>query len=303
MRSAVQLQSAMPRATRAFRLVVLGALAAAAGCDVPETARGSRSLLEVWAPPTPLEAAEMAVDPWDADSRARGTMLLANAYFGGEDVYRQLYLERAADEDPNARAAGVRGLALHGLPEDVPLLVERLKDENVRVRLEAARALQRIHNPAAIDELIVHARLPVLEIPPTPTSAGAPGRPGESEPVIRAEAAHALGQYADPRVVLPLISALDDRFLAVNRAARHSLRVLTGQDFGLDRKAWLQWYTGADDAFAGRTAYVYPVYSRDKFFWEYLPFVPPPPNETASTPAGFPPAIERQDRPSGAPNG
>lgn len=279
---------------RAVPIAAALLVAALSGCDTPDSARGAKSLFEVWAPPTPLEAAQMAVNPWDADDRARGTMLLANAYFGGEDPYHQLYLQRAADEDPNARSAGVRGLALHGQPEDVPILVERLGDANVRVRLEAARALQRIHNPAAVDALIVSTRLPV---------PGSPERSGEVEPAIRAEAAHALGQYAEPRVILPLIAALDDRFLAVNRAARRSLRTLTGQDFGLDRKAWLEWYTDADDPFSGRTAYIYPVFDRDKFFWEYIPFVPPPPNETASTPVGLPPIFERQDRPEPSPNG
>jgi hypothetical protein len=277
---------------------LLGALAPLTGCDVPESARGSKSLLALWSPPTPLEAAEMAVDPWDADNRARGTMLLANGYFGGEDPYHALYLERARDEDPNARAAGVRGLALHGQPEDVPLLVELLEDENTRVRLEATRALQRIYNPVAIDPLIVRTRLPVLPTPPTATSPGAPGSPGEAEAQIRAEAAIALGQYADVRVLVPLIAALDDRSLAVNRAARRSLGILTGQDRGLDRKEWLEWYSEADAPLAGRTDYEYPVFERDKFFWEHLPFVPAPPNETASTPVGFPPAIERQDLPA-----
>lgn len=269
-----------------------------AGCDSGEEMRGATSLLQLWQPPNPLEAAKMAVDPWDADARARGTMLLANGYFGGEDPYHALYLERAEDEDANVRAAAMRGLALHGQPEDVPLIASKLDDENVQVRLEAARALQRVYNPRAIDALVVHARLPVLPTPPSATSPGNPGQPGESEPTIRTEAAGALGQYAEPRVIQPLISALDDRFLSVNEAARRSLRTLTGQDFGFDGKAWQEWYKGTDDLFAGRTAYIYPAFHRDKFFWEYLPFVPPPPNETASTPVGFPPALERRDEAS-----
>lgn len=266
-----------------------------AGCDSPDSMRGATSLLQMWQPPSPLEAAEMAIDPWDADARARGTMLLANGYFGGEDPYHALYLERAGDEDPNVRAAALRGLSLHGQPEDVPVIAAALEDANTRVRLEAARALQRVHNTAAIDALVVHTRLPVLPTPPTPTSPGNPGQPGETEPTVRVEAASALGQYAEPRVVQPLIRALDDRFLAVNEAARRSLWTLTGQDFGFDAKAWQEWYKQTDDLFAGRTAYIYPAFHRDKFFWEYLPFVPEPPNETASTPVGFPPALERRD--------
>ena len=264
------------------------------GCDAPESTRGAKSLLQLWTPTTPLQAAEMAVDPWDADNRARGTMLLANGYFGGEDPYHQLYIERLGDSEPNVRAAALRGLTLHGRPEDVPVIVGALRDPNARVRLEAARTLQRIYNTAAIDELIVTTRPPV---------AGAVDRTGESEPEIRAEAAGALGQYAEPQVLQPLIAALDDRFLAVNLAAEHSLRTLTGQDFGVDRRAWIQWYEDSDDHFLGRTAYEYPFFHRGKFFWEYIPFVPPPPNETAGVPAGYPPAMERQDRPVSEGNG
>lgn len=276
------------------------ALAALVACDSPDSMRGATSLLQAWQPPSPLIAAEMAIDPWDADARAKGTMLLANGYFGGEDPYHALYLRAAGDEDPNVRAAALRGLSLHGQPEDVPVLVTALEDPNARVRLEAARALQRVHNAEAIDAMVVHLRLPVLATPPDGTSAGNPGQPGEAEPTIRAEVAHALGQYAQPRVIQPLIAALDDRFLAVNESARRSLRTLTGQDFGLDRKAWLRWYGATADPFAGRTAYIYPAFRRDKFFWEYIPFVPAPPNETASTPVGFPPTLVRNDTP---PNG
>ena len=264
-------------------------IAALAGCDAPESMRGATSLLQMMRPPDPLVAAEMAINPWDADARARGTMLLANGYFGGEDPYHALYLERATDEDANVRAAALRGLSLHGQPEDVPVLTAALEDPNPRVRLEAARALQRVHNPEAIDALILTTRRP---------EPGSMDRTGEPEPTIRAEAAHALGQYAEPRVIQPLISALDDRFLAVNTAAKHSLTTLTGQDFGLDRKAWIEWNTATDEPFAGQTAYIYPAFHRGKFFWEYIPFLPGPPNETASTPVGFPPALERHDTPS-----
>lgn len=266
--------------------LVAVSLAAMLGCGADESMRGATSLLQLSRGASPEEAARMAIDPWDADARAKGTMLLANGYFGGEPPYRALYLDRTGDADPNVRAAALRGLALHGQPEDVPVIAELLADDNPRVRLEAARALQRVHNPDAVEALILSTQLPV---------AGSPERSGEPEPIVRAEAANALGQYAEPRVVVPLISALDDRFLAVNRAAHASLHTLTGQDFGLDRKAWFAWYDNSKAPFAGRSAYVYPVFERDRFFWEYIPFVPQPPNESASTPAGFPPEISRRD--------
>lgn len=249
------------------------------GCDIPESAKGAKSILALSQPMSPEMAAQMALDPYNADDRAKGTMLLANAYFGGEDVYHRLYLERLEDEDPNVRAAALRGLALHGQPEDVPAIVKHLADDNARVRLEAVRALQRIHNPVAIDALIVSTKQPV------PASKE---RTGDSEPDIRAAAAIALGQYADPRVVLPLIEAMDDPYLSVNLAAQQSLHTLTGEDFGLDRNAWVRWYDKTKNVFANRQPYVYPVFERDRKFWEYIPFVPQPPNESAGPPAGMP---------------
>ena len=40
----------------------------------------AKSILTAFAPPTPQEAAQWAIDPFDADKRYRGTLLLANAY-------------------------------------------------------------------------------------------------------------------------------------------------------------------------------------------------------------------------------
>lgn len=224
----------------------------------------------------------MALDPYNADHRARGTILLANAPFGGDELYHELYVRQVGDEEANVRASGLRGLGLHGRPEDVGLILPQLEDEIPAVRLEAVRALQRIHNPEAIDALIISTRLP------DPTEEA--GRTGEPEPMIRGEAAFALGQYAEPRVVQPLIAALADRFLVVNESARRSLRTLTGQDFGFDRRAWLEWYRDTETPFAGRGEYVYPTFRRGKFWWEYLPFVPGPPNETPAPPVGLTPA-------------
>ncbi len=241
-----------------------------------ERARGADSLLAVFAAPDPATAARWALDPYDPDRRYEGTLLLANSPFGGEDVYVRLYEERASDTNPNVRAAGVRGLANHGNPGHVPMVVERLGDESRAVRLEAARALQRLHNPAAIEPLLTTA---ILQR----------GNEGESD--VRAEAAHALGQYAESRVVFGLIEALADPDLTVNRNAAKALRTLTGEDFGYDRRAWAHWTDQLSSArmFERRQRYIFPVFFREPRLVERLPLVPPPPNEAASTPVGFPP--------------
>lgn len=221
--------------------------------------------------PTPLEAAKMAIDPYDANNRYRGTLLLANAPFSGETVYLKLFEDNIKDADASVRTAAARALANHGQQRHVPLLIEAMSDPDRPVRFEAARGLQRLHDPRAVNALTAALR-------------------EETEPSadVRAEAAHALGQYAMPRVVDALIAALDDRSLTVNRAALSSLKTLTGEDHGLDRLEWLAWTSETGDMFAGRTQYVYPVFSRTRYWIEYLPFIPPPPNETPASPAGMP---------------
>src|SRR5262249_27777046 len=139
-------------------------------------------------------------------------------------------------------------------------------------RIEAARALQRLHNPVAVEPLLA-----ALDMDK------------ELEPRVRVEAASALSQYPESRVVDELIKSLRDDNLAVNRATQEALRTLTGQDFGFDRAAWQAWARGTPELFAARTVYVYPVFHRDKKWYEHIPLVPGPPNEQASIPAGLTP--------------
>jgi hypothetical protein len=266
-------------------------LSGISGCDSLADARGASSLFDLAAPVAPEQAAEMSINQYNADERARGTLLLANSWFGGEPVYLELYQDNIDDWDAGVRMASVRALGIHGLPEHAPLIIERLSDDDERVRLEAARALQRIHSADAVEPLLRR----IVE----PAIMADSGDPGETEPRVRAEAANALGQYAEPRVIEGLIRSLDDRQLAVNMSSRSSLQTLTGQDFGQDRAEWLTWYEQVDDPFRGRTAYVYPVFERGRRLVEFLPLTQPPPNEVASTPTGMPPV--RRTRPQSTP--
>jgi hypothetical protein len=262
------------------------------GCDSLSDARGASSLFDIGAPVSPEQAAQMSINQFNADERARGTLLLANSWFGGEPIYMELYQDNINDWDAGVRMASVRALGNHGSPEHAPLIIERLNDEDERVRLEAARALQRLHSPDAVEPLLSR----IVE----PAIMAESGDRGESDPRVRAEAANALGQYAEPRVIEGLIRSLDDRQLAVNMASRQSLQTLTGQDFGQDRAEWLTWYEQVDDPFRGRTAYMFPVFERGRRLIEFLPLTAPPPNEVASTPTGMPPV--RRSRPQTNPD-
>lgn len=257
------------------------ALPILAGCDVFDDVRpGATSIFDIFAQPTPSEAVQMAIDPYNADNRYRGTMLLSNAYFAGQPVYLQLFEDRAQDKDATVRIAGTRAIANHGSTANVPILVRNLKDQDPLVRLEAARGLQRIHGQEAIEPLMDASRDP---------DAVRGDQGSEDNGDVRTAAAHALGQYPNTDVIQHLIAIMADSQLSVNEAARSSLRTITGQDFGFDRREWLLWYDNTKSPFVAGTPYIFPVFSRDKTFWEYFPFVPPPPNEIAATPAGMPP--------------
>ncbi len=253
---------------------IIAALAALGACTTNVAKNKGKSLpdsiLTILTPTTPAQAALWAVDPYDADKRYRGMVLLANAPFGGEPVYIQLYERALTDGDSAVRSAAVRGLAIHGAPSHALLLLPMLADSDLLLRWEAARALQRIHNPQVVTPLL--KRLAETD---------------EPEPQVRAAVASALGQYPELRVLESLFAALGDRNLAVNRAAQESLHALTGQDFGLNIRAWVAWRNAADNPFAGRTTYFYPVFYRDKNWLEtILPFFQPP-NEVASAPVGL----------------
>lgn len=247
------------------------------GCRQNQAVVESESVLAFFAQPTPMDAARWAADQYNADNRYRGTLLLANAPFGGEDVYLRLYESHLTDADPGVRAVAARALGNHGGPEHVALILPLLEERDAAVRLEAVRALQRLHNADAVAPLLVLLR-------------GSADRAKDDDPDVRAEAAVALGQYAQRPVLSGLISGLSDESFIVTRASAKSLRTLTGQNLGDDPRRWIPWVEGlgSQDPFAGREPYVYPVFQRDKTLVEWLPFIPDPPNEVASAPAGMP---------------
>lgn len=286
----------MPRTAGGIRLGLLARVAACplvgvlvgvlvGACDLQPKPDAKGIFDYIYYEPSPLKAAEMADNPYDANDRYRGTLLLANASFAGEPVYIALFERRIVDEDPSVRSAGARGLANHGEPRHVVMLVRALSDPDALVRREAARGLQRLHGDEAVMPLIQALK---------PAS--------ESDRDVRIAAATALGQYPRVEVMDALIAALEeDRQLAVNDAALGSLRTLTGQDFGISRTAWVQWRQSATDPFEGRRPYVYPIFKRGKYVYEYFPWVPDPPNEVAGPPVGLPRDLREPAKPENLP--
>ncbi len=221
---------------------------------------------------TPGEAARLAISPYDADDRRRGIAALAAAPWGGDKEYLRLYRTAVDDEDPTVRAVCLKALGMHGQPQDATILMTHLTHEDVLVRWEAAKALQKIHNPVVIDALIDR------------TVAA-----NEDSPDVREAAARALGQYASRRVFNALVVALDDPDFSVVHAAHESLHTLTGADLGTRSREWVAWRNKhPGDLFDGRKAYTWKPYNRPWHWYNHLtpPFVKPA-DKPARPPTGL----------------
>ncbi len=112
------------------------------------------SMVESWQPPTPSEAARDAFNTYDPDKRRHAVALLSASPFGDEDPYLRTYRLLIDDKDATVRAAAAQALGMHGTVEDAKRLVPLLRDDMAFVRWEAAKALQRIHNPIAVEPLM-----------------------------------------------------------------------------------------------------------------------------------------------------
>jgi hypothetical protein len=240
------------------------------GCDT--IGSDLKAFGESFAPPSPQQAAAWAVDTTDSENMRRGISLLSNSVFGGTEAYVKLYRFYVQEErDPLVQAAAIEALGRHGTPDDATLIAQRLDSSFFQVRLAAAAALQRLHNERVAEAMW---RRLVAE---------------QEESDVRVELAIGLGQYPRDDVFQALATALDQSELAVNLASLDSLRLLTNQDFGLNRRMWLSWYasTPAPSRFAADLTYLYPTYQRDLGFWDYLVFWDIPTFESPGVPTGL----------------
>lgn len=263
------------RLVRMLAVLIIGAPAlwCQSGCET--VSADVADLFEPFNLPAPGEAARWMFDR-NPDLRRRGVTLIYASPFGGEEAYIKQYADMTRnDPDPLARAAAVRALSRHGTPDHAVLLAEQLTHESIHVRWEAAKGLQRLHNPAVV---------PILTRVLANTS---------EEVDVRAAIAFALGQYPTDDAAQKLIAALDAPELVVNINAREALRTMTGEDHGLDRGAWFNWYIKSPAPFANRQEYRYPVYQRDDTLMEHIAFWTKKNWEEPGTPVGLRDEVRR----------
>ncbi len=244
------------------------ALAALGGCDTITSDFSSFS--ESFSPPTPAQAAQWAADPNDRENARRGTLLLANAPWGGATPYLQMYRLYAADAlDPLVRAAALQALGRHGDPSDAVLVAKSLASPFRQARLASAKALQRLHDPAVADTIwprLIDAN---------------------EDSDVRTELAIALAQYPTPAVFQALVAALSQRDLAVNVAAVDSLRTLTGQNCAIDEDAWLLFMASTSTPFKDARVPLYPTFVRQLDVWDRMLFWEPVVFEQPDVPIGL----------------
>ena len=256
---------------RCIGLLACVTTSAITGCESLDESMGG--LTSAFKQVTPSEAARWAVDPTDADKRREGIILLSNAPFGAVEVYVNLYRDSVANErDPIVKAAAIQALGKHGAPADALRIMPHLSATNDQLRWSAAKALQRLHNPAVVPELL---RTLASE---------------NENRDVRIAVADALGQYPEDRVVQGLIGGLNARELAINTASERSLQTLTGMSFNLNAADWLAWYGEAiktNSAFASQRDYLYPTYQRDILWYEHIVFWKPKVWEKPAPPAGL----------------
>ena len=253
---------------KSFRILsLLGLSLLATGCDTISS--DFQDLVDQLSPTSPAKAGEWATDFADPENQQRGLTLLGNAPWGGGEEYLKLY--RSCIEgpfDPLVKAAAIRALAFHGDAEDAVLIVKSLDDPIIYVRHEAAKGLQRLHDPRVADEIWQHLVV-------------------EEDGGVRVELAVALGQYPKDSVFQALVLTLEAQELGVNLAAADSLRTLTGENHGLDSRSWLAWYRSSKNPFGLEEVYLYPVYTRPLGWLERINIFNPIVWEKPSLPRGL----------------
>jgi hypothetical protein len=256
------------RSRRQAAFAWLALLAPLAGCDSLQS--DVDSFFSDLSPPTPAQAAAWASDLNDPENQRRGLSLLSNAPWGGDEPYVRLY-RLYVDEptDPLVKATAVQALGRWGDSKDAAKIADFLASPASLVRLSAAKALQRLHDPAVTDRIWIRL---VDE---------------NEDALVRVELAIALAQYPSDRTFQALCLALDARELVVNLAAADSLRILTGQDFGLDRRTWLAWYASTAKPFASEEVFLYPTFTRKITFLDRLAFWKSYVFETPAPPRGM----------------
>jgi hypothetical protein len=203
------------------------------GCaQVEGVGSATKNLVDIFSGDTALKAARMMEDEKFPDERRKGINKLVSRDYGRRDPYTKRYAQIAsADPDWLVRATAIRALNRSRYEPATPVFIKALSDESALVRLEAAKALANVPDPASAPELV---RLV--------------NNAGEDRDV-RIAAADALKHYKTLDVARSLAGQLMGKDFGVAWQSRQSLAQLTGRDLKYDESAWLGYLTGPGKPF------------------------------------------------------
>jgi hypothetical protein len=215
------------------RLSQFGAVAF--GVTIVLTAGGCQSMrhfADVISGNTANKAAAKMVDAHFPDERREGILYLVNRDYGRRDPFTEYYQTVALqDEDYTVRAMAIRALNISRHQPATGTFIKALSDREALVRMEAAKALANLPDPAAQERLL---------------QIVADERENRD---VRIAAADALKHYKNISVGRTLVNQLGGRDFSVSWQARRSLRTLTGADHKYNQAAWLTYMTGPESPF------------------------------------------------------
>jgi HEAT repeat protein len=198
-------------------------LACSTGCEQ------TRGLRERMRGDTPGRYARLMEDDRSPENRRLGINGLARHEFGQREPYTTRYRQIfQSDPEPLVRATALRALNRSRDAGAVDLYMKALADADAVVRLEGAKALFNMPDPAATDAL-----LRVLN-------------DVEESKDVRIAAAAALRHYPRLDVARALVAVLPERDFGVAWEARRSLKRITGVDYAYDDAAWLTYISNPD---------------------------------------------------------
>ncbi len=194
--------------------------------------------------PSAAESIVLLNDQNNADNRREGMIYLVTIHdYARKPPYTLRYKDLAQhDPDFTVQAMAIRALNISRDASATGIFISALDNDNELIRLEGAKALGNVPDPAAIPGL---ERL--LEGRRVTISNDRQGMVSVSESLdVRIAAADALRQYRNLDVARNLVGYLNEREFAVAWQTRKTLATLTGRDMKYDQAAWLAYLTGPE---------------------------------------------------------